>query len=116
MPWIPFPSTYIGSPVMAAFSASPSPQGRWTKPGSRGPKPLVIFSDPAAAMRYTECKLTALARDALLADVAQNTVDFADNFDGSEREPEVLPARLPMLLLNGASGIAVGMASSGRSP
>ena len=72
--------------------------------------------DPAAAMRYTECKLTALARDALLADVAQDTVDFADNFDGSEREPEVLPARLPMLLLNGASGIAVGMASSCRSP
>ena len=47
--------------------------------------------DPAAAMRYTECKLTALARDALLADVAQDTVDYADNFDGSEREPEVLP-------------------------
>ena len=68
--------------------------------------------DPAAAMRYTECKLTALARDALLADVAQDTVDFADNFDGSEREPEVLPARLPMLLLNGASGIAVGMATN----
>ena len=71
-----------------------------------------VDPDPPAAMRYTECKLTALARDALLADVAQDTVDFADNFDGSEREPEVLPARLPMLLLNGASGIAVGMATN----
>ena len=71
-----------------------------------------VDPDPPAAMRYTECKLQALARDALLADVAQDTVDFADNFDGSEREPVVLPAKLPMLLLNGASGIAVGMATN----
>ncbi|EOD20608.1 DNA topoisomerase [Emiliania huxleyi CCMP1516] len=62
--------------------------------------------DPPAAMRYTECKLQRLARDSLLTDVALDTVDFTDNFDASEREPMVLPARLPMLLLNGASGIA----------
>ena len=71
-----------------------------------------IDPDPAAAMRYTECKLTALAADALLADVGEDLVDFGDNFDGSEREPVVLPAKLPMLLLNGATGIAVGMATN----
>ena len=64
------------------------------------------------ANRYTECKLQRLARDSLLTDVALDTVDFTDNFDASEREPMVLPARLPMLLLNGASGIAVGMATN----
>ena len=71
-----------------------------------------VDPDPPAAMRYTECKLTKLAREALLADVAMDTVDYTDNFDGSEREPVVLPAKLPMLLLNGASGIAVGMATN----
>ena len=71
-----------------------------------------IDPDPPAAMRYTECRLAALARDTLLADVALDTVEFADNFDGSEREPTVLPAKLPMLLLNGAAGIAVGMATN----
>ena len=71
-----------------------------------------IDPDPAAAMRYTECRLQRLASDSLLADVAEDTVDFLDNFDGSEREPAVLPAKLPMLLLNGATGIAVGMATN----
>ena len=71
-----------------------------------------IDPDPPAAMRYTECRLASLAKEALLADVAMDTVDFADNFDGSEREPTVLPAKLPFLLLNGAQGIAVGMATS----
>lgn len=71
-----------------------------------------IDPDPAAAMRYTECKLTAVAAEALLSDVREDVVDFGDNFDGSEVEPVVLPARLPMLLLNGATGIAVGMATN----
>ena len=71
-----------------------------------------IDPDPAAAMRYTECKLAKLAAEALLADVAEDTVDFGDNFDASETEPLVLPAKLPMLLLNGATGIAVGMATN----
>ncbi len=71
-----------------------------------------VDDDPAAAMRYTECKLSALARDALLADINLDTVDFIPNFDGNEVEPLVLPARLPMLLLNGATGIAVGMATN----
>jgi len=71
-----------------------------------------IDPDPAAAMRYTECKLTPVAAEALLSDVSEDVVDFGDNFDGSEVEPIVLPARLPMLLLNGATGIAVGMATN----
>ena len=71
-----------------------------------------VDNDPAAAMRYTEAKLSHLAYDALLADIKEDTVDFVDNFDGNEVEPLVLPARLPMLLLNGASGIAVGMATN----
>jgi DNA gyrase subunit A len=71
-----------------------------------------IDPDRAAAMRYTECKLARLASDALLADVREDIVDFGDNFDGSELEPVVLPAKLPMLLLNGATGIAVGMATN----
>ncbi len=66
--------------------------------------------DGAAAMRYTEARLTALAR-LLLEEVDQGTVDFVPNYDGSTQEPRLLPARLPMLLLNGASGIAVGMAT-----
>jgi len=71
-----------------------------------------VDDDPAAAMRYTECKLSLLARDALLADINLDTVDFVPNFDGNEIEPLVLPARIPMLLLNGATGIAVGMATN----
>ena len=71
-----------------------------------------IDNDPPAAMRYTECRLQALATNALLQDIEAETVDFADNFDGSQQEPVVLPARVPQLLLNGSSGIAVGMATN----
>ncbi|AFZ34833.1 DNA gyrase subunit A [Stanieria cyanosphaera PCC 7437] len=71
-----------------------------------------IDNDPPAAMRYTECRLQSLATNALLRDIEADTVDFADNFDGSQQEPVVLPARLPQLLLNGSSGIAVGMATN----
>mmetsp|Transcript_12460 Transcript_12460/g.46094 ORF Transcript_12460/g.46094 Transcript_12460/m.46094 type:complete len:888 (-) Transcript_12460:369-3032(-) len=71
-----------------------------------------LDNDPPAAMRYTECRLTPLATDALLKDIREDTVDFLPNFDASEEEPVVLPARLPMLLLNGANGIAVGMATN----
>ena len=63
-------------------------------------------------MRYTESRLQALSCDALLQDIEQETVDFADNFDGSQQEPIVLPARIPQLLINGSSGIAVGMATN----
>src|SRR5512144_2133990 len=66
--------------------------------------------DNAAAMRYTECRLTAIA-DLLLSEIDRDTVDFAPNYDGAFREPKLLPARLPMLLLNGTSGIGVGMAT-----
>lgn len=67
--------------------------------------------DPPAAMRYTEARM-AKAATVLLADIDKDTVDFADNYDGSEREPVVLPARFPNLLVNGAAGIAVGMATN----
>jgi DNA gyrase subunit A len=70
-----------------------------------------VDGDPPAAMRYTEARLSAIAEE-LLFDIDKNTVDFRDNFDGSFREPTVLPARLPNLLLNGAAGIAVGMATN----
>jgi DNA gyrase subunit A len=70
-----------------------------------------IEGDNAAAMRYTECKLTPIATT-MLEDIEQDTVDFVPNYDGSEEEPSVLPCRLPMLLLNGSSGIAVGMATN----
>ena len=70
-----------------------------------------IDGDPPAAMRYTEARLTPLAEE-LLADLDKDTVDWVDNFDGSMREPTVLPARAPQLLINGASGIAVGMATN----
>ncbi len=66
--------------------------------------------DQAAAMRYTEARLTPIA-ELLLGELDQGTVDFVPNYDGSQQEPTLLPARLPMLLLNGASGIAVGMAT-----
>ncbi|KAF7803939.1 DNA gyrase subunit A, chloroplastic/mitochondrial [Senna tora] len=71
-----------------------------------------IDADPPAAMRYTECRLDALSEAVLLADLEQDTVDFIPNFDNSQKEPSVLPARLPNLLLNGSSGIAVGMATN----
>jgi DNA gyrase subunit A len=70
-----------------------------------------IDGDPPAAYRYTECRLTRLA-ERLLADIDKDTVDFIDNFDGSDQEPEVLPAQLPNLLINGSDGIAVGMATN----
>ena len=69
-----------------------------------------VDGDPAAAYRYTECKMEALAED-LLADIDKETVDFIPNFDDSSEEPTVLPSRIPNLLVNGAEGIAVGMAS-----
>ncbi|CAK8570382.1 unnamed protein product [Lathyrus sativus] len=71
-----------------------------------------IDADPPAAMRYTECRLEELAEAMLLADLDQDTVNFVPNFDNSQKEPSVLPARLPTLLLNGSSGIAVGMATN----
>ena len=70
-----------------------------------------IGGDPPAAMRYTEARLHAMAEE-LLADIDKDTVDFGDNFDSSLREPLVLPSRVPNLLLNGSSGIAVGMATN----
>ena len=70
-----------------------------------------IDGDPPAAMRYTEARLAQIA-DELLADIDQNTVDFIPNFDDQQTEPTVLPARAPNMLINGASGIAVGMATN----
>jgi len=70
-----------------------------------------IDGDNAAAMRYTEIRLAKIAQEMLL-DIDKETVDFGPNYDGSEREPKVLPARLPNLLVNGSSGIAVGMATN----
>jgi DNA gyrase subunit A len=75
-------------------------QGNFGSPGN----------DPAAAMRYTECRLTPLAMD-MLRDIDKDTVDFTPNYDGRSQEPTVLPARFPNLLVNGAEGIAVGMAT-----
>lgn len=71
-----------------------------------------IDADPAAAMRYTECKLTRVSSETLLEDIMSDTVDFISNFDGNEMEPTVLPARIPLLLVNGCAGIAVGMATN----
>ncbi len=70
-----------------------------------------IDNDPPAAMRYTEARLSRIAGE-MLADIEKDTVDFTPNFDGSLKEPSVLPAKLPNLLLNGAAGIAVGMATN----
>jgi DNA gyrase subunit A len=69
-----------------------------------------VDGDPAAAYRYTECRLTKLAEE-MLVDIDKETVDYGPNFDGSTEEPLVLPSRLPNLLINGADGIAVGMAT-----
>ncbi len=71
-----------------------------------------VDNDPPAAMRYTESRLQSLTDESLLEDIESETVDFSDNFDGSQQEPNVLPARIPQLLLNGSSGIAVGMATN----
>ncbi|GAA4869236.1 DNA gyrase subunit A [Actinomycetospora straminea] len=76
-------------------------QGNFGSPGN----------DPAAAMRYTECRLTPLAMS-MLADIDEETVDFIDNYDGRTQEPSVLPSRVPNLLINGSAGIAVGMATN----
>jgi DNA gyrase subunit A len=70
-----------------------------------------IDGDSAAAMRYTEARLAKIAQE-ILVDLEKDTVDWTENFDGSLKEPQVLPARLPNLLLNGTSGIAVGMATN----
>jgi DNA gyrase subunit A len=70
-----------------------------------------IDGDPPAAMRYTEARLAAIT-DEMLADIEKDTVDFVDNYDGRLRQPTVLPSRLPNLLVNGSSGIAVGMATN----
>ncbi len=70
-----------------------------------------VDGDTAAAMRYTEARLTAIAGE-MLADIDKDTVDFVDNYDGTQKQPSVLPARLPNLLVNGSSGIAVGMATN----
>ncbi|MGI5950570.1 MAG: DNA gyrase subunit A [Brooklawnia sp.] len=78
-----------------------SGQGNFGSPGN----------DPAAAMRYTECKMAPLAME-MVRDITENTVDFQDNYDGREKEPTVMPARFPNLLVNGSSGIAVGMATN----
>ncbi|NKQ53303.1 DNA gyrase subunit A [Amycolatopsis sp. K13G38] len=76
-------------------------QGNFGSPGN----------DPAAAMRYTECRLDPLAME-MLREIDEETVDFSDNYDGRAQEPDVLPARIPNLLVNGTSGIAVGMATN----
>src|SRR5213596_3447519 len=70
-----------------------------------------IDDDPAAAMRYTECRLARIATE-MLRDIESETVEFAPNYDESSQEPLVLPARFPNLLVNGSSGIAVGMATN----
>ena len=71
-----------------------------------------VDDDPPAAMRYTETRIAEIANEGLLKEIGSETVDFGQNFDGSQQEPLVLPAQLPFLLLNGCSGIAVGMATS----
>ena len=70
-----------------------------------------VDGDPPAAYRYTECRMTRLASETL-ADLDKETVDFVENYDGKEQEPSVLPSKLPSLLVNGSSGIAVGMATN----
>jgi len=71
-----------------------------------------VDNDPPAAMRYTETRLAPIGAQALLSEIGEATVDFINNFDSSQQEPVVLPAQLPVLLLNGCSGIAVGMATN----
>jgi DNA gyrase subunit A len=71
-----------------------------------------VDNDPPAAMRYTETRLAPIAHEGFLEEIGSETVNFSNNFDGSQKEPVVLPAQLPFLLLNGSSGIAVGMATN----
>jgi DNA gyrase subunit A len=71
-----------------------------------------VDNDPPAAMRYTETRLAPIAHEALLGEIGTATVDFIGNFDNSQQEPTVLPAQVPILLINGCSGIAVGMATN----
>lgn len=71
-----------------------------------------VDDDPPAAMRYTETRLAPIGNEAILSDIGESTVNFTGNFDNSQQEPTVLPAELPFLLLNGSSGIAVGMATN----
>ena len=71
-----------------------------------------VDNDPPAAMRYTETRLAPVGHEGMLAEIAEETVDFTGNFDNSQQEPTVLPAQLPFLLLNGCAGIAVGMATN----
>ena len=71
-----------------------------------------VDNDPPAAMRYTETRLAPIANKGFLEEIGSDTVNFSNNFDGSQKEPDVLPAQLPFLLLNGSSGIAVGMATN----
>ncbi len=71
-----------------------------------------VDNDPPAAMRYTETRLAPIAHKGFLEEIRSETVNFSNNFDGSQKEPDVLPAQLPFLLLNGSSGIAVGMATN----
>ncbi|MEB3295118.1 MAG: DNA gyrase subunit A, partial [Synechococcales bacterium] len=71
-----------------------------------------VDNDPPAAMRYTETRLAAIGNETLLQEIGESTVEFVGNFDNSQQEPTVLPAQLPVLLLNGSSGIAVGMATN----
>jgi len=71
-----------------------------------------VDNDPPAAMRYTETRLAPIAHKGFLEEIGLETVNFSNNFDGSQKEPDVLPAQLPFLLLNGSSGIAVGMATN----
>ena len=71
-----------------------------------------VDNDPPAAMRYTETRLAPIGHEAMLAEIGEATVEFTGNFDNSQQEPVVLPAQLPLLLLNGCSGIAVGMATN----
>ena len=71
-----------------------------------------VDNDPPAAMRYTETRLAPIAHEGFLEEIGSDTVNFSNNFDGSQQEPNILPAQLPFLLLNGSSGIAVGMATN----
>jgi len=71
-----------------------------------------VDNDPPAAMRYTETRLAPVSHEGMLAEIAEETVDFIGNFDNSQQEPTVLPAQLPFLILNGCAGIAVGMATN----
>src|SRR5256714_4998608 len=71
-----------------------------------------VDDDPPAAMRYTEVRLTKFAEELLRDDIDKDTVDWVPNYDGSEREPTVLPAKFPNLLVNGSSGIPVGLATN----